>query len=285
MNTKYLFRWKNLCSVLAVCATFVAPLGAFGADVGVNIVNFSFQPASVDVQSGDTVTWTQKDTTRHTSTSDSGLWDSPLLSVTQTFSRTFDAAGTFPYHCTPHTFMTGSVNVQGAPANQPPTISIQSPANDATFTAPATLSLQANASDSDGSVSSVEFFAGNTSLGTAGSSPFTVAWNNVAAGSYTLTARATDNTGASTISDPVHITVNPATVTAPTLSAPTKTEDGKFQFTVQGTAGRTYVVQVSGDFLNWDVAQTLAAPSDTFTVTDTPPANLALRYYRVQVQP
>jgi chitinase len=75
-----------------------------------------------------------------------------------------------------------------------------SPANGATFTAPANLTLTANASDTDGSVAKVEFYNGPTLLGTKTTAPYSIAWNNVAAGNYTLTARATDNVGAATTS-------------------------------------------------------------------------------------
>lgn len=94
------------------------------------------------------------------------------------------------------------------PANAPPTVSLMSPANNATFTAPATITLTANATDSDGSVAKVEFFAGATKLGEDTSAPFSFTWSNVAAGTYSLTARATDNSGATTTSAPVTVSVN-----------------------------------------------------------------------------
>src|SRR6185369_14784387 len=81
-------------------------------------------------------------------------------------------------------------------ANNPPTVSITSPANGATFTSPANITINANASDSDGTVSKVDFYQGTTLLGTDTTSPYSFAWNNVGVGSYALTARATDNSGA-----------------------------------------------------------------------------------------
>lgn len=105
-----------------------------------------------------------------------------------------------------------AVNVTvNAPANQPPTVSLTSPAANATFTAPATVSLAASASDADGSVAKVEFFNGSTKLGEDATAPYEFSWTNVAAGSYSLTARATDNTGAATTSATVSITVNGTT--------------------------------------------------------------------------
>lgn len=93
--------------------------------------------------------------------------------------------------------------------NAPATVSLTSPANGATFTAPATITLTATAADSDGTIQKVEFFHGGTNLiATVTSAPYTFNWTNVAAASYSLTAKVTDNLNAVTTSDPVNITVN-----------------------------------------------------------------------------
>jgi Domain of unknown function (DUF1929)/Bacterial Ig domain len=93
-----------------------------------------------------------------------------------------------------------------APSNQAPTVTLTSPANGAVFTSPAKIPLAANASDPDG-VARVEFFNGATKLGEDTSAPYTGQWNTGAAGTYTLTARATDNGGATATSTSVTITV------------------------------------------------------------------------------
>lgn len=91
--------------------------------------------------------------------------------------------------------------------NQPPAVAITSPADGATFTAPASITITATASDPDGTVAQVEFHADGTPLGTDNAAPYGISWTNVAAGSYTLTARATDNAGGATTSAPIRITV------------------------------------------------------------------------------
>jgi plastocyanin len=78
----------------------------------INIVNFTFTPGTLTVKAGTTVTWTNNDTTTHRPASDSGLFDSGDLAPGATFSFTFNIPGTFPYHCTIHTYMTGKVIVQ-----------------------------------------------------------------------------------------------------------------------------------------------------------------------------
>lgn len=105
-------------------------------------------------------------------------------------------------------FNINKVTFTNSGGNPPPTVSLTAPVNGTTYTAPASVGLAANASD-NGSVSKVEFFQGSTKLGEDTSSPYAFNWTNVAAGTYSLTARATDNQGAQTTSTAVSITVNP----------------------------------------------------------------------------
>jgi hypothetical protein len=99
---------------------------------------------------------------------------------------------------------------RGGAANQPPIVSLTAPATGATFTAPATINLTATASDPDGTVSKVEFYNGATLLRTATTAPYSYSWTGVAAGAYTLTARAYDNLGATTTSTAATVTVTGA---------------------------------------------------------------------------
>src|SRR5262249_60646378 len=99
-----------------------------------------------------------------------------------------------------------NVTASGA-ANQLPTVSITAPANNATFTAPANITINATASDPDGTVQKVDFYQNGILLGTDTTSPYSFAWNNVGAGSYALTAVATDNVGGPTTWTAVNITV------------------------------------------------------------------------------
>ena len=78
----------------------------------VQIRNFAFVQGTLNVTRGATVTWVNCDTETHTSTSDASVWDSGALTPGSTFQRTFTAAGSFPFHCTPHPSMRGTVVVQ-----------------------------------------------------------------------------------------------------------------------------------------------------------------------------
>lgn len=98
--------------------------------------------------------------------------------------------------------------IQFSSGNPAPTVSITSPTNNANFTPPpATINIQATAADANGTVTQVSFYNGSTLLGTDTSSPYTWSWTNVAAGTYAITARATDNGGATTTSAPVNVSV------------------------------------------------------------------------------
>ena len=103
-------------------------------------------------------------------------------------------------------------------SNAPPTVSLTGPANKSVSTAPGTFALAANAADSDGSIAKVEFYNGAALLGTATAAPYTYTWSNVPAGTYSLTAKATDNLGATATSAAVSVTSNAApkvSLTAP----------------------------------------------------------------------
>lgn len=79
----------------------------------IKIKSFSFNPSTLTVKIGTTVTWTNEDSTKHTVTSDSGNeLNSPQLSQGQTYSHTFNQAGTYNYHCSIHYSMSGKVIVE-----------------------------------------------------------------------------------------------------------------------------------------------------------------------------
>jgi hypothetical protein len=86
-------------------------------------------------------------------------------------------------------------NPPPGPVNQPPVITMSNPADGATFTAPATITFSANASDTDGTVTRVEFYAGANMVGAVTSSPYSYNWTSVPAGTYSVYALARDNSG------------------------------------------------------------------------------------------
>ncbi len=77
----------------------------------VQIVNFAYTPANIQVKAGTTVTWTNQDTAPHSVTFKNGMKDSGILQQGQTFSYTFTTPGTYQYYCTVHPYMTATVTV------------------------------------------------------------------------------------------------------------------------------------------------------------------------------
>jgi plastocyanin len=93
----------------------------------VTIQNFAFSPATITVQPGTTVTWTNKDTAAHTVTADSGTGPkSGNLNQNQTYSFKFDTAGTYAYHCEIHPNMKATVVVASSTSMSQPTQQQQS---------------------------------------------------------------------------------------------------------------------------------------------------------------
>jgi hypothetical protein len=107
--------------------------------------------------------------------------------------------------------------------NRPPTGSITNPISGRTFAQPASVTINAVASDPDGSVTQVVFYAGTSNLGVDTTSPYSVVWNNVKAGAYSLTVRIGDNSGQFVTSSVVSITVTnnrpSVSITSPTNNA------------------------------------------------------------------
>ncbi len=119
-------RWQRspalgLCAGLALVVSALAPLASvvMAATANVSETNsLTFQPDTIVINVGDTVMWTNTSTgIPHTTTSDTGLWDSGTMNPGATFSHTFTAPGTYLYHCTFHVNlgMVGSIIV--APLN------------------------------------------------------------------------------------------------------------------------------------------------------------------------
>lgn len=78
----------------------------------VTMKGLAFNPSALTINKGANVTWTNDDSTSHTVTSDTGAFESGNLSPGDSFTRQFNDTGTFPYHCSPHPFMKGTITVQ-----------------------------------------------------------------------------------------------------------------------------------------------------------------------------
>jgi regulation of enolase protein 1 (concanavalin A-like superfamily) len=125
-------------------------------------------------------------------------------------------------------FTNVTVRTPNAGANQPPSVTLTAPTSGAAYTAPATLSFSASASDADGSISRVDFYRGATLVQSDTTSPYTATWSSAPAGTYSLTAVAVDNEGASTTSTAVSVTVNGTSGQAPSVSFTRPSQSASF---------------------------------------------------------
>ena len=107
---------RLLVLVLALSAIAV-PAGARtdeargGGRVRVRIVDNRFAPRRIEIPRGTRVRWVNRGGNPHTTTSNTGLWDSGTLSSGERFTRRFGQRGTFRYHCEIHPTMTGRIIV------------------------------------------------------------------------------------------------------------------------------------------------------------------------------
>jgi plastocyanin len=97
----------------ASCSLPLRP-GVSGSTL-IAIRGFAFLPNDVHVKVGSSVTWLNCEpagTPSHTTSSNQGVWQSPLLAPGDAFTQTFNTPGVFPYICAVHPFMTASITVE-----------------------------------------------------------------------------------------------------------------------------------------------------------------------------
>ncbi|HAB16534.1 MAG TPA: PQQ-dependent sugar dehydrogenase [Verrucomicrobiota bacterium] len=170
--------------------------------------NFSFTPKTVTIQAGDTVLWNNGGGS-HTVTGDGADKFCGTGIISTSCSKTFTTPGTFPYHCAFHAGfgMVGKVIVTPA-SNPPPLVSITNPTNNTTLSHSGSVTIEATAT-SAGTIASVEFFDGDSLIGTDASFPYSVELV-LNAGTHLLTAKATDTDGGTGTSPAVTVIVQAA---------------------------------------------------------------------------
>ena len=165
-------------------------------------------------------------------------------------------------------------------ADEAPSVSITTPTNGAKFIALAKIKIEAVASDRDGAVGKVEFFAGTKLVGEVSVEPFRLSWVDVPAGDYSLTARATDQQGATTTSAAVNISVAAAWQTVEQVAG------GWLRLMLAGESNREYALEISEDLAQWTQSETQRAdPTGTVIFTEFGAMPSASRFYRARRLP
>jgi hypothetical protein len=135
---------------------------------------------------------------------------------------------------------------------EPPTVAITSVTNGASFTAPVDIRLDVEASDVDGFVVGTELYLGDLQIAASTTNIVSIRLRNLAPGTYSFVAKATDDSGALSYTDPVVVTVKPLLLTDLT-PLPSRRNFQLFQFNVTGMVGDHYNVYYSTDMVNWDL--------------------------------
>ena len=138
MSSTHRLRLARILVALAITALGLAGRDAFAApqaqqSATVEMQDFVFAPKTITIAAGTTVIWPNTGQAPHTSTSDTGLWDSGQKAAGESFSFTFREAGTFPYYCSLHgepggVGMAGTVIVTAAQAPAPAATRAPAPA-------------------------------------------------------------------------------------------------------------------------------------------------------------
>jgi len=127
MKTKLFTTFVLLAILVSACgapaglsapqATSYPPAAAQASDGSANpaqimITNFKFDPETITIKAGSTLTWTNQDSVAHTVVAQDGSWKSDNLAKGASFSYTFDKPGTYAYICSIHPTMKGTIIVQ-----------------------------------------------------------------------------------------------------------------------------------------------------------------------------
>ena len=172
-------------------------------------------------------------------------------------------------------------------ANTPPTITVTTPVDGASFVAPATITIAATASDAGGSLRDVAFSANGVVLHRDTTPPFSLTLTNLPANSYALTATAVDNLGAHT-STTVRVTVTPAAI-ALLPSAPRalkanvtgRTLSMSWEPPTDGTAVSAYLIE-AGSASGQSNRGTVRTPAPSFSLDNVPAGTYFLRVRSVR---
>jgi plastocyanin len=281
-------------AVISLGAAFVQPVSGATTNVTVGFNSaLRFSPTNVFISVNDSVIWNWAGPNHSTSSGTngvkgddngvlpSGMWDSGVNNTGHSFTNTFTSAGRFSYFCSVHfgSGMTGQVFV--ASSGAPPTLSITNPLSGAVFAAPANVTVKAGVTNGSGAIANVEFLQGTSVLANETTGPFSATDNSLAAGSYTLTAIASDNDGFSATNSINISVVTPVTVSLTNVFTLSRTN---FQFSYPANIGLNYVVQRSADLINWTSLVTNMASSNPVVFVDSKATN-GLNFYRVGRMP
>jgi plastocyanin len=249
----------------------------------ISMVGNAFLPQVITVTAGSSILWSNRDLVFHTATgfltNVEPVCGTRLVNNAQTCTNRFMTPGVYPYFCTVHPFMLGTVVVASAVSS--PMASLIRPTTGSSFLTNSLIALEAAASDPNG-ITNVQFFsAPDTLLGSDTTAPYqqTV---SLPAGAYRVFARAFDAQGFGRLTEQAAFSV--VATSPPMLLAP-DTSSGSMKFQIATTPGLTYVVESAPGLppVFQPIATNVAAGS-TLNFTDPSPATQTQKIYRAFIQ-
>lgn len=164
----------------------------------------------------------------------------------------------------------------------PPNVAITTVTNGASFTAPVDLLVKAVADDSDGFVVETELYSGDTRIAAWPTNLTGIILKDLGPGTYSFVAKATDDSGATSLTDPVTVEVKALLFTDLT-PLPDRRNFQEFQFNVTGMVGLYYNVYCSADLINWDLLTTDVVTEEPIVLSyPVDPAERA-RFFQIEL--
>jgi plastocyanin len=209
-------RWREakgrIRAILVVLALARLPGGAAGATITNNLVSASpWQQYALAVNAGDTVVWVNQHPADQGSNyveSCGGDWKSPMLNTGDSFAYAFTNAGFYAYRTGSGVAFYGTVTVNASRIASP-SVTINTPVDGSILLSGVPGLVQASVANMQ-PLAEIEYFAGaaggTNSIGTGTAAPYGIQWTNPVPGPCVLLARAVDESGRATWSNPVQVT-------------------------------------------------------------------------------
>jgi hypothetical protein len=223
-------------------------------------------------------------------TASGGPYPSKKTSTVTSTTVTSLANGTAYYFVVTATDTNGpsaiSAQTSATPTNPAPVITLTSPGNGASFTAPATINLAASVTINGNTINKVQFYSNTTNLlGEDTAPPYLWAWPNVAGGSYSVLARVVYNGSSTLDSASAGLTVTNPPPVPPLISSFGALSNGTFSLSGTAAVGQTCILLAGSNLappMVWSpIATNTADLSGAFSLSDPQATNYRRRFYRV----
>ncbi|MBI2926079.1 MAG: hypothetical protein HYY24_10280 [Verrucomicrobia bacterium] len=169
-----------------------------------------------------------------------------------------------------------------AMSTRSPAVSLASPARGEVFGLPGRVNLRASASDPDGKIVKVEYLAAGEVVAAATEAPYSAWWTNSVPGFHAVVARARDDAGATTLSQPLAVLFSPLSANP---AGSRRRLDGTFRLHIVGEAGKGFTIDAAPGLTGWGALTTDTLTTESFEFVDAEATGANQRFYRVRPLP